>query len=108
METNIQVNKHTAETMYIDHPTASYGMFCHNSIGDLFLNSDWGNFAFAWRAYSGEFKNFLASLDVDYMVGKFAINYRELTNKPLPKVKEQNIKILCQEFINQLKKEIKS
>ena len=31
----------TAKTIQIDHPEASYGIFCFNTVGDLFITSDW-------------------------------------------------------------------
>jgi len=103
MSTEIKVNAHTAETVYINHPEASYGIFCFNSIGDLFINSDWGFFGYAWRAYGSDFKEFLSTCNADYIVGKFGINYRDTTGKAIPKTKEQKITILVTAFINHLK-----
>lgn len=89
----------TAETLRIDHPTASYGIFCFNSIGDLFLSSDWGFYAYNWRSFNGTFKEFLGSTNSDYIIGKFQIVYSEMTGKKIPKHKVENLKILIDEFI---------
>jgi len=36
-----------AKTIYIDVKDASFGIFCFNSKGDFFLNSDWGMYGYA-------------------------------------------------------------
>lgn len=107
MQTEIKVNQQTAETIYISHPKASYGIFCFNSIGDLFVNSDWGFYGYAWRQYGpDEFKKFLSECNADYIVGKFSVNYREVSGKKMPPHRESNLKILVQEFINVLKTQL--
>jgi len=100
----MKIVKHTAETVYINHPEASYGIFCYNEAGDLFCNSDWGSFMYAWRSYGKDksFKEFLASCNADYIVGKFNINYLEMANKQMPKVKRDNLTILVSEFIKSI------
>jgi len=80
MNTEVKVNQQTAETIYISHPEASYGIFCFNSVGDLFLNSDWGFYGFAWRAYGNDFKEFLSGLEPEYTVNKFEINFSLSSN----------------------------
>lgn len=107
MKTEITVIKDPAETIYISHPEASYGIFCYNSKGDLFLNSDWGFFGFAWRHYSGDsFKDWLSQCNADYVTGKFAINWNN--NNPARSNRfgghrEKNVKLLVAEFLNALK-----
>ena len=101
----IKVNKHTAETIYINHPQASYGIFCFNSVGDLFVNSDWGFYGYAWRSYGENFKEFLAGTNAEYIVGKFSINHTEVSGKKMPKHREENLMILVNEFIKQVKVE---
>ena len=73
----------TAETLRVDHPESSYGIFCFNQDGDLFLNSDWGFFGYAWRSYGDDFKKFLGQTNADYIVGKFGINYQEVAGKKM-------------------------
>lgn len=34
--------------------------------------SDWGNFAFAWRSFNGDFRDFLLSIRPDYFGNKMA------------------------------------
>lgn len=93
----------TAETVYINHPEASYGIFCYNSVGDLFVNSDWGMYGYAWRSFGEDFKEFLATSNADYIVGKFAINHREVSGKKMPVHREKNLMLLVAEFIRILK-----
>lgn len=92
-----------AETVRIEHPESSYGVFCFNSMGDLFVNSDWGFFGYAWRAYSGTFKQFLAQTNSDYIVGKFEINYREVANKKMPLHKIVHLRNLVDGLIEHCK-----
>lgn len=103
METQVTLIKNDASTLYIDHPNASYGNFCFNSKGDLFLNSDWGTYGYAWRAFGDDFVKFIGNSNPDYIVGKFEINYRELTQKKLPKFREEKVLILVAELIKYCK-----
>jgi hypothetical protein len=102
MNTEIKITKNKAETVYINHPNASYGIFCFNKDGDLFLNSDWGLYGYGWRAYGKSFKGFLSGCNAEYIVGKFAINYREVSGKKMPPYKEEKITILVETFIQSL------
>src|SRR6185312_1985554 len=100
------IEHRSAETIRIDHPTSSYGIFCFNSDGDLFLNSDWGFYGYAWRSYDGTFKEFLAQCNTQYIVGKFCITYIEVTGKKLNQTRKGNLEILVREFIEYLKKNL--
>jgi hypothetical protein len=102
---DITVHKNTAETIAIQHPDASYGIFCFNNVGDLFVNSDWGFYGFAWRSFGNNFKEFLASINPDYMVGKFEYNYQHVAQKKMPALYKKKLTVLATEFINQLKLE---
>jgi hypothetical protein len=99
----VRVQRDIAETIRIDHPEASYGIFCFNSVGDLFVSSDWGFYGYAWRNTGESFKQFLAGTNSEYIVGKFAINHREVSGKKMPPHREKNLKILVDEFIKELK-----
>lgn len=98
----IETQKQSAETIYINHPQASYAIFCFNSVGDLFVNSDWGFYGYSWRSFGDNFKSFLAQTNSDYIVSKFSINHRDVSGKKMPSHRESNLKILVQEFINEL------
>jgi len=102
-----RIIKDVAETMYINHETSSYAIFCYNSHGDLFVNGDWGYFTYAWRSFSGTFKEFLAGCNADYITGKLAINWNNIAPRGNRFVgnREKNVKILVQIFIDELKKE---
>jgi hypothetical protein len=101
------VKRDVAETIYISHPEASYGVFCFNSQGDLFINSDWGFYGYAWRSYGKDnpFKKFLSQCNAEYIVGKFSINHREVSGKKMPPHREKNLTILVEAFISELKNE---
>lgn len=100
---DVKVNEQTAETIYISHPQASYGIFCFNSIGDLFINSDWGFFGYAWRSYGNDFKKFLTQTNAEYIVGKFEINHKEVANKKMDSYRKEKLLILVNAFIHTLK-----
>ncbi len=105
---NYSTRKHTAETVYISHPNASYGIFCYNSVGDLFLNSDYGMYGYAWRSFGDDFKSFLAQINSDYLMGKLEMNYRSTTSKKIPKYSYDKVKILCEAFIEHMNIKIDS
>lgn len=90
-------------TVRIDHSEASYGIFCFNTQGDLFLNSDWGNYCYAWRSFGNDFREFLESTNTSYIVGKLGQGYFEMTMKKLPKHKEKNLTLLVESFLETLK-----
>lgn len=101
----IKVNKSTAVVYHINHPDASYGIFCLNDKGDLFINSDYGFYGYAWRSYGPDFRAFLAQLNTDYLIGKLEINHREVSGKKMQPFRKEKLTLLCQAFINELKKE---
>jgi hypothetical protein len=108
---NVKIIKDAAETIYIKSPDTSFGVFCFNSYGDLFLNSDWGMFGYAWRHFGENFKEFLQQCNAEYIVGKFALNYNEdkSNNKRLDsKTNERRLKAitkLVDLFIQELNKQ---
>lgn len=107
METiEVTIKKDSATTYYIRHPEASYGIFCFNDKGDLFLNSDWGMYGFAWRSYGDDFKVFLSKTNPDYIYDKFESNCMYLFKKGLPKHTRKPVTKLLQAFIDKLKSEI--
>jgi hypothetical protein len=102
MET--RVIKHDAKTLRIDHPEASYGIFCFNEEGDLFLNSDWGFYGYAWRSFGESFEAFLASANTEYIMDKLSYNFCEVSGKrDIPPHRKAKLKILVGEFIDALK-----
>jgi hypothetical protein len=105
-KSEVKIIKDNASTIHISHPTSSYGIFCFNSLGDLFLNSDYGTYAFAWRSYGpGEFKEFLKSLDAEYVFGKFQTNNYVTNQKKISKFTEKHLTVLINEFIRVLREE---
>lgn len=102
----VTVKKNSAQTYYISHPDFSYGIFCFNDAGDLFLNSDWGMYGFAWRAYGADFKTFLARTNADYIYDKFDSNSRYLFSKGLPKHTRKPVTALLTALIDTLKSEL--
>ena len=103
MEPEITIKIDSATTVYIHTKDFSYGIFCFNEKGDLFLNSDWGMYGFAWRSYGDDFKKFLSQTNADYIFDKFDTNTRCLFSKGLPKHVRKPVVGLLNEFINHLK-----
>ena len=46
------------------------GEITYTSTGMLAGVTEYGNFAFAWRAFGGDFEKFLLSIEPDYLEGK--------------------------------------
>lgn len=102
------VTKDMAETIRIDHPTSSYGIFCFNSLGDLFLNCDYGFYGYAWRAFGEDFRKFLAQTNADYIVNKFFINWNNewpKGGKTAWRNRKPHLLNLVNSLIEELKKE---
>lgn len=94
-----------AETIYVQHPEASYAIFCFNSYGDLFMNSDWGTCCYAWRAFGENFKEFLKKTEADYIISKFAINWNFNNKEKFGGNREKHITTLVNMFLTELQKE---
>lgn len=98
------VTETAATTIGIDTKESSWGVFCFNPLGDLFLNSDWGSFVCSFRSFGpGEFRSFLASVNAEYLVTKFSSNYHNISGKKLSTSKESHLMVLTNTFINHLK-----
>jgi len=101
--------KHIDEckTYHVTVEGHSYGIFCLNSVGDLFLSGDWGMYGFSWRSFGNRpFKEFVAQINGEYLFGKFEINHRYLNGKGLPKHVRPHVIALFDELKVQLKSEI--
>ncbi len=92
-----------AFTIEINHPKSSWAIFCFNLQGDMFVNSDWGFYGFAWRAYGKDFLSFLQNTNAQYIVQKFENNHREVSGKKMPAHRIENLTVLVNEFINVLR-----
>jgi hypothetical protein len=104
METEVKLIADPAETLYVNHPVSSYGIFCYNSKGDLFLNSDWGAFCYAWRHIGTDtFKQFLANCNASYIAQKFETNHIGSGGKRFNKTQREHIETLICELIKYLK-----
>lgn len=99
------VKSEKAQTWYISHPKYSYGIFCFNDSGDLFLNSDWGMYGFAWRSFGEDFKEFLSGTNAGYIVGKFDSNIRYIKSSGMPKHCVKPVTELVNAFIQALKEQ---
>ena len=102
-ETTIRTE--SATTVYIDHTEASYGIFCFNQTGDLFLNADWGFYGFSWRAYQGDFKDFLKKCDADYITKKLGMNFNTNASRDnrFGGKREKNVRLLVEVFLTELR-----
>lgn len=93
-----------AETIYVDHKESSYAIICFNSMGDLFINSDWGFYAYAWRAYGDDFKLFLAKCNKSYLADKLSMNTNN--NKQRAKFADKHVQNYCEALISYCKGEL--
>lgn len=108
MNTEVKLINEPAETVYINTPNDSYGIFCFNTRGDLFLNSDWGFYAFAWRSM-GEGKStkqFIASCNPEYIAMKFSMNISATKErKDYEKYRMSHVIVLLQHLIDYCKQD---
>lgn len=95
----LELEKNSASTVFIDTDETSFATFCYTKKGELFLNSDWGNYFYSWRAFQGEFETFLKGLNLDYLVSKLESNRESRLSR---KQKEVLTK-LCELFIKTLR-----
>lgn len=102
MELNI--NKNTASTVYINTAATSFATFCYTAKGDLFLRSDWGNFYYSWGAFGNYFEGFLSELEPQYLYNKL-LNVRE---ERLTKKQKDVLLTLCDLFITALRENMQS
>lgn len=103
----MKITTDSAKTVQVDHPEASYAIFCFNSIGDLFINSDWGFYAYSWRSFGQRtFEEFLSECNSDYLLKKLEITQSGNGGK-IYQNQKKNLVILIDEFINVLKEECK-
>ncbi|MDV3662451.1 hypothetical protein CMU51_00045 [Elizabethkingia anophelis] len=92
----------TAKTIQIDHPEASYGIFCFNTVGDLFITSDWGFYAYSWRSFGKQsFESFLSKCNSEYLMGKLQITQINNGREIYP-IQKENLTILINAFIDYL------
>ena len=108
-ETKTQINHESADSYFIRDEKHSYAQFFINGSGDLVMNSDWGYFTHSWRSFGNDFKDFIAHMDVEYMIGKFEINVRMFYSKngiPQRKHKEPHLIALIKIFQDILKIEL--
>lgn len=47
-----------------------WAIFHIDSLGFLGIFSDYGNYAYHWSSFAGDFKKFLSGLEADYLYGK--------------------------------------
>lgn len=100
METTAKITSGVAKIAWISHPTASYANFCYTEEGDLFINSDWWFFGYAWRSMGTRtFEEFMGQCNAYYVLGKLEINYRDTAKKKIPKHIQENLLLLLEEFI---------
>lgn len=105
---SVKIIAEPAETVYINTPNDSYGIFCFNSQGDLFLNSDWGFYGFAWRSMgaSKTTKQFLAGCNAEYIAMKFSMNINEAKERKLyEKHRMKHVLVLLEHLIDYCKVE---
>ncbi len=104
MDVEVKIVTEPAETVYINTPKDSYGIFCFNSKGDLFLNSDWGFYGYAWRHFGGDFKAFISQCNADYISDKFEININgRKAQTDYTRYRMEHVKVLVKHLIEYCK-----
>jgi hypothetical protein len=81
----LSIQKTQAESVQISGGKYSWAVITYNPNGDLFINCDWGNcaYAFSFRSFGGDFKIFLLESDLDYIISKLEANStKKHINKP--------------------------
>lgn len=73
----IEIEKNNASTVFIKTEETSWATFWYNDKGDLFLNSDWGNYFYSWRSFGDDFEKFLKGLELGYLYGKMASSFTQ-------------------------------
>lgn len=101
----IEIEKNTASTVFINTEETSFATFCYTKKGDLFLNSDWGNYFYSWRSFGDDFEKFISGLDVGYLTNKLATGF---TQYPVEGRRLDVLIKLSGLFILTLKKEIEN
>lgn len=104
-----EVTKIPATQYYVVVDGHSWASFIITDKGDLFINSDWGYWAYAWRAFGTDFRAFLADLGSDYLIAKLETNQFQMLRvgrKTIPKRSQEAIAALFAKFQEELKKEL--
>lgn len=73
----IEIEKDNASTVFINTQETSWATFCYTKKGDLFLNSDWGNYFYSWRSFGNDFEKFLKGLEIGYLFSKMASSFTQ-------------------------------
>lgn len=61
----------------LEHEHGGWAVIHIDSKGFLGVVSDYGNFAFHWTDFGGDFKAFLSGVDWDYLHGKLLLGHRK-------------------------------
>lgn len=97
---SLKVKNIPCESIRIEHPESSYGIFCFNEAGDLFLSSDWGFYGYSWRSFGSEpFRDWLSDIGEDYVINKFENTvYNMGIKKGIPSPVKKHLSNLISEF----------
>lgn len=74
--------------------------------GQIFINSDYGDWCFWWNGFGKDFKQFLISLNSDYLASKLGSNRQLWKREKPPQQLVVFIERIWPEFIQCLKEEI--
>jgi hypothetical protein len=95
----LKIKNIPCQSIRIEHPESSYGIFCFNEAGDLFLSSDWGFYGYSWRSFGDNFAEFLADIGEDYVITKFENTaYNMGIKKGISNVHKKHLTNLISEF----------
>jgi hypothetical protein len=95
--------------------TQSYTLFDETGgwLGQILLTSDgmfaavtdWGNITFAWRSYSGTFKEFMLHINTEYFAGKMRLGILDFSERN--KNTEHRCKLFAEKILPALQKVLK-
>jgi hypothetical protein len=103
---NAEFKYHAAVSITVRTKEASYGVFCFNEAGDLFINAECGFFYFTWKAYGQSFSKFLLDSKPESIVEKLSITYQEISKKKITEKKAKDLVILITLFLQELSRQI--
>jgi hypothetical protein len=103
----MMITKDACEQYYIVLEEHSWNTFTISPKGDLFINGDWGYWAFNWRAFGDNFKMFIIGMNAEYLIDKIESNELMFDKNKMGVRRKAAITAHFKAFQDELKREIK-
>jgi hypothetical protein len=97
------LKKDICEQYYQSLEGQSWCTFTISPIGDFFIHSDWGYWAFNWRSFGTDFKGFLIGINKHYLFDKLESNELQHNKKKM----SSRAKVAIDEHFTQFQKSLK-